>query len=108
MDVLGLDEDLLCGDTMLPSVNVEFNELQEDFGGDQALSLPLKSIYSTAKSSPLPSPGVWGVLSIEAASRNCGQHFAQAMGSKSTSSAEVIRLMSANKFFAAAKKPEPV
>lgn len=56
MDVLGLDEDLLCGDTMLPSVNVGFNELQEDFGGDQAL----KSIYSTAKSSPLPSPGVWG------------------------------------------------
>lgn len=61
MGVLGLDEDLLCGgDTMLPSVNVGFNELQEDFGGDQAVSLPLKIIYSTAKSSPLPFPDVWG------------------------------------------------
>lgn len=73
-----------------------------------------KSTYSTAGSSPSHVSTSEDILSIEAASGNpgiavyCDQHFAQTMDSKSTYSAEAIRSMSANKSFAAVKKPEPL
>lgn len=82
----------LCRVTMLPSVKVGLRELWEDFGGDK-LCLYLWKVY-TSLPAHVPShfltSGSCSFLSTEASSGKWNQISAQTMGSKSTSSAEVI------------------